>query len=135
MPTVQATPQQVFLHCRNALCAGYNQEEVEGFREETVQTFGENGGDGIFTAMVERSMVAFRAADDVEVTCPGCKQAREVAGESRPQYQAMSGHDPLGLVGGAPFNPNLVNTDQDAEMAELKAQVALLAKALEGKGE
>lgn len=130
MPSVTATPAKVYLHCRDARCSGYNQQEVDGLREETVQTFGENGGDGIFMPMTERSMVSFRAENAEDVPCPGCKQAREASGEPRPQYQPMSGHDPMGLVGGISFNPNHVNTPQDAEMAELKAQVAKLSAAL-----
>jgi hypothetical protein len=130
MPQVTVTPATVFLHCRDARCPGYNQQEVAGVREESVQTFGDNGGDGIFTNFPERSTVAFRADDVEDVACPGCGQSREVSGDPRPQYQAISGHDPMGLVGGIQFSPNLVNTQQDAELAELKAQVAKLAAAL-----
>jgi hypothetical protein len=32
----------------------------------------------------------------------------------------------MGLIGGPAFNPSVKNTEQDAEMAELKAQVAQL---------
>jgi hypothetical protein len=135
VPQVTATPATVYLHCRDARCSGYNQQEVAGYREESVQTFGENGGDGIFTNFPERSIVSFHAAGEKDelagiVACPGCGQSREVSGDPRPQYQAMSGHDPMGLVGGIQFSPNQVSTVQDAELAELKAQVAKLAAAL-----
>jgi hypothetical protein len=135
MPTVTATPATVYLHCRDARCSGNNQEAVEGSREEHVQTYGDNGGDGIFMAMTERSTVSFRAADDEDLPCPGCKQPREVSGEPRPSYQPLSGHDPMGLVGGAQFDPSIRNTEQDAQIAELQATVARLAALVEDKAE
>lgn len=131
MPTVTETPQVVWLHCRDARCPGYTQEEVQGFREEHVQTFGENGGDGIFMPMTERSMISFRAEEDVP--CPACGRARDVTGEPRPSYQPISGHDPLGLIGGMQFDPGVVNTEQDAQIAELQATVARLASLVEDK--
>lgn len=131
MPTVTDTSQVVWAHCRNARCPGYTQEEIQGFREEHVQTFGENGGDGIFMPMTERSMVSFRAESQEDVPCHACGQPRDVTGEPRPAYQPISGHDPLGLIGGLAFDPQRVNTEQDAQIAELQATVARLAALVE----
>jgi hypothetical protein len=126
VPQITATPATVYLHCRNARCSGSNQEELEGVREETAFTFGENGGDGIFVTFIERSMVEYRVEDPEVLPCPGCGEDREATGTPRPSYMNLSGHDPMGLIGGPGFDPSVRNTEQDAEMAELKSQVARL---------
>ena len=98
MPTITTQDVQAFAHCRSARCPGYQQQEVPAVREESSQTFGENGGDGVFTHMTERSMVEYQFADQEDVPCPVCSAPREVTGDPRPQYQPLSGHDPLGLL-------------------------------------
>lgn len=132
MPQITATPATVYLHCRDPRCSGANQEEVTGVREESAWTFGENGGDGIFVSFVERSIIEYKVEDDSVLPCPFCQEPRETTGTARPQYMNVSGHDPMGLIGGLTFDPNRVNTDQDAQIAELQATVARLAALVEG---
>lgn len=132
MPTVTETPVKGYAHCRNARCPGYQQQEVDAVREEKSFTFGDGGGDGVFTHMVERSMVAFLFADPGEASCPSCGEAREVTGDPRPSYQPLSGHDPMFLAtSGAKFDPSMVNTPADARTAELEAQVARMQAAID----
>lgn len=131
MPTITATPATVWAHCRDSRCPGNNQEELNGFREETAWTLGENGGDGAFFSMIEKSIVEYRVADEADSPCGVCSEPREISGSPRPTYQPLSGHDPLGLIGGPAFNPNVQNTDQDAKIAELQATVNRLAALLE----
>lgn len=138
MPSVTETPVKGYAHCRNARCGGYQQQEVDAVREEKAYTFGDGGGDGVFTHMIERSMVSFLFADPGEAPCPSCGEPREVSGEPRPSYQPLSGHDPMFLVtSGAKFDPSVVNTPADARQAELEAKLArmetLVAKLTEGK--
>lgn len=97
MPVITEQPATVYLHCRNVYCPGNDQQQAEGRRVEEAQTFGENGGDGIFTHFVERSMVVYRA-DEAQLPCPGCGEDREVTGDPRPSYQPLSGYDPRGLL-------------------------------------
>jgi hypothetical protein len=123
MPQITATPATVYLHCRDPRCPGANQEELPGIREETSQTLGENGGDGAMAAMIERSWIEYRVEDPESLPCPACGQGREVTGTARPQYQNLSGHDPMGLIGGLTFDPNRVNTETDARVAELEAKL------------
>jgi hypothetical protein len=106
MPTITAFPMRAYAHCRDARCPGYHQQEVDATREEASYTFGENGGDGVFFHMVESSRVEFRFANPADVACPVCGSDREVTGSPRPQYVNESGHDPLGLLGVAKFDPS-----------------------------
>jgi hypothetical protein len=125
MPTITATPAVAYAHCRNARCPGYDQQQIEGRRVETAQTFGENGGDGIFMSFVERSMVTYEAVDE-----SGCGEDREVTGDPRPSYQPISGHDPMGLLSTPGFDPAQTapapgfapETDEEME-ARLRAQL------------
>jgi hypothetical protein len=130
MPTVQEAPTVAFAHCRDARCPGYAQEEVDAVREETSWTYGERGGDGVFTHMVEDSSITFRFADDSSVPCPVCASAREVTGSHRPQYQPLSGHDPMGLLSVPRFDPaaadvpSHVRGETDEEMeARLRQEI------------
>ena len=120
-----------YAHCRDARCPGYNQVEVPAVKEERFETFGDNGGDGVFMHMVERSHVTFKPANEEDIPCPACHQPREVTGDPRPQYQSLSGHDPMGLIHNAPFDPSVRNTEADAQIAELQATVARLAAIVE----
>lgn len=127
MPTVTETPVKGYAHCRNARCPGYQQQEVDAVREEKSFTFGDGGGDGVFTHMVERSMVAFLFADPGEASCPSCGEAREVTGDPRPSYQPLSGHDPMFLAtSGAKFDPSMVVPPGEDKTAELEAKLALM---------
>jgi hypothetical protein len=128
MPTVVPTPIQGYAHCRDARCPGYAQEAVPAVREEASYTFGENGGDGIFTHMIESSRVEYVFADAGDAPCPVCSVAREVTAEPRPQYINESGHDPMGLLGLPKFNasevPAAVGESDDAMEARLRREIA-----------
>lgn len=136
MPIVTEDPTRAYAHCRNARCPGYAQEEINAVREETAFTFGDLGGDGVFTHMTERSTVGFRFADPVDGPCPGCGEVREVTGDPRPTYQPLSGKDPMGLLHAQPYNPSQVVPAED-KTAELQAEVAAMreqmAELLKGK--
>lgn len=143
MPTITATPVQGYAHCRDARCGGYQQEAVPALREEASYTFGENGGDGVFTHMVESSRVEYLFADPSDAPCPVCTVPREVTAEPRPSYVNESGHDPMGLLSVPKFNtetvPTAVRGETDEEIeARLMAKIreeqieARLRKELEG---
>lgn len=104
MPTITAVPVTGYASCRNALCPGYHEEEVPALREETSFTFGELGGDGVFKHMEERSVVEHKFADETDAPCPGCGRERICSGEPRPQYEGLSGFDPMGLLNVPKFN-------------------------------
>jgi hypothetical protein len=141
LPTITQQDVRAYAHCRNARCPGYAQQEIAAVREESSQTFGENGGDGVFTHMPERSVVEYRFADPEDVPCPVCSAPREVTGDPRPQYQPLSGHDPLGLLQVPRFDAGKqaervehIETGQESEL-ELEARIRrqLLAERLEAK--
>lgn len=110
MPTVTETDTTGYAHCRNAMCAGYMQQQVPATREESTWTFGELGGDGVFTHMPERSMITLLFVNDGtdgkpdDRPCPACGEPREVTADPRPSYQPLSGHDPMGLLNAPRFN-------------------------------
>ena len=128
MPRFNETVIRGFAHCRNSRCPGNAQQEVDAVRVETEYTFGDHGGDGVFTSMVESSVVEHRFADPEEAPCPACGEGREVTDKARPSYLPLSGKDPMGLLGmqpgQAPAQNNMV-----AELQELRAQVAALLEA------
>lgn len=131
MPTQDIAKVRLYAHCRNALCAGYAQQEIEGVRIRTDYAYRDNGGD---IPGVERSCVDLlwgdpedREGNTAKMACPFCQQRRELSETVRPSYQPMSGHDPMGLVNGGvkAYNASAPpNTERDAEVAELRAQVA-----------
>lgn len=129
MPALTETPITAYAHCRDARCPGYQQQEVQAVRVETGWTYGENGGDGVFTHMQEKSSVEFRFADDAEAPCPVCTVPREVTGDARPSYQPLSGFDPLGLLSVPKFDaaaqvPVDIRGETDEEMeARLRAEI------------
>lgn len=138
MPTVTETPVKGYAHCRNARCPGYQQEEIDAVREEKSFTFGDGGGDGVFTHMIERSMVAFLFANPEDAPCPSCREPREVSGDPRPSYQPLSGHDPMGLLQFGGFDPSMVvppgedkTAELEAKLAQMQEQMAALLKAQE----
>lgn len=126
MPTVSETGIKGFAHCRNPLCRGYLQEQVEAVRRETGYSYVERGGDLPF---MESSTVHIVFADEQsDSPCPYCKEAREVTDQQRPVYEKMTGFAQDGLLH-APrfgeFQPGSEENDQ------LKQQLADQAKALE----
>lgn len=141
MPTVQEAPARAYAHCRNARCAGYAQEEIDGVREEVGFTYRElNGNKGAvdpFDGLMERSSVRFRFADEEDAPCRVCGEAREVTGDPRPSYQPLSGHDPMGLLSFGGFDASMVVPPDDrtaaleGQLAEMREQMAALLKAQE----
>lgn len=123
MPISTETPATGYLHCRNAMCAGYHQQEAPVSKVETSWTFGEMGGDGVFTHMVQNSSVVY-VADAKELPCPVCGENREVSGQPRPSYQPLSGHDPMGLLNVPRFDPNGTAPESDEEIeARIRARL------------
>lgn len=127
------TPVKVkaYAHCRNPMCPGYGQEQVDGVRTTVEYTYGDNGAD-MFKSMVERSTVTHDFVNDADRPCRHCGGDRELTDQARPTYQALSGYDPMGLVNGeaGAFNPNVVNTEADARVAALEAQIRLQGEQL-----
>lgn len=139
MPNVTLTPIRAFLYCPTSSCPGYQLEPVDGFEEETSWFFTENGGD--LPNAVERSHKRLKLQEDIEAeqaepgkrreglqqkaaearACEHCGRRRELTDRERPVYQPL-----------AP-DPD-ANPTRDSEVAELKAQVALLTQALTGGG-
>lgn len=131
MPLVTETPVRAFAHCVVPRCPGAYEAEVDALRVETAFAFTENGGD---IPGIERSNVVAQFADEADATCEHCGGHRDVSLTPRPQYQRLSGHDPMGLLGMPQYDPNKViapNEAQDAAIEALKAQVAALTEAME----
>ena len=138
MPTVTVAPVRAYAHCRDARCPGYQQQAVEAVREEVMYTFGENGGDGVFTHMVESSRVEYKFADESDAACPVCSTPREVTGDPRPQYVNESGQDPMGLLAlpkhdtAASFSPFSPAGESDDEI-ELRLRQKLREEQIEAR--
>jgi hypothetical protein len=137
MPTVTAVAVQGYAHCRDARCPGYHQQAVPAVREEASYTFGENGGDGIFTHMTESSRVEYVFADKADAPCPVCSTLREVTGDPRPQYVNESGHDPMGLLGVPKFDaaeaPVFSPEPETDEEIETRLRAKLREEAIEAR--
>src|SRR5690349_4786386 len=131
MPTVTVTPVRAFAHCVQPRCPGAYEVEVDANRVETAYSFLDNGGD---IPGIERSHVRAEFVNEADATCEHCGSHRDVSLAPRPQYQPLSGHDPMGLLGMPAFDPSKVNAPSDAlsaEMEALKAQVAALTEAMQ----
>lgn len=140
---VREDTRKLWAFCVHAACPGYEMEEVDGLVREVGDTFKSNGGDHEW---IERSQVEYLFADETEeavkangpsqaAPCRSCGQRRSLSPEPRPVYDPLSGFDPMGLVkGAAEFDPTVVNTEADAKVAELEAQVARLAALVEKAG-
>lgn len=122
------TARKLYAFCQNAQCPGYAMVEVDGLVREVGDTFQAGGGD---IPGIERSHVELLYQDASDAPCPSCSQPRSLSAEPRPSYDPLSGHDPMGLLAGAKFDPNVVNTEQDEKVAALEAQVAKLAALVE----
>lgn len=146
MPTQTSDLVRAYAHCINPMCPGYGQEEVPAVSTETSYTFRDHGGN---SREVFRSFVELRyAVDAVEeqdrdayveqyrdaAACRSCGRPRELSATQRPSYLPLSGHDPMGLLTSPAFNPAVVNTTQDAELAEMKAKLARMEALLEKLG-
>lgn len=122
---ISESPRKVFASCLDAWCDGYQSEEVDGLAREVGDTFASGGGD---IPGIERSQIEYLVTDPADGVCPVCSGPRVIAGEPRPVYDPMSGHDPMGLVKGAKFDAGVVNTEADeaqaAEMAEMRKEMA-----------
>lgn len=133
MPTIIETSVTAYAHCTDPRCPGAYQQPVDGRRIETGWAYTENGGD---IPGIERSHVRAEFADPQDAVCPHCSGPRDIALDPRPQYQNLSGKDPMGLLGIAAFDPSkplLADPGTTAELDALKAQVAELAAALKAK--
>jgi hypothetical protein len=136
MPTVTETPvERAFAHCPQPRCPGNAQEPVEAVKRETAHTYRERGGDG---PGIESSWVTLAFAHEADVACPHCGHARDVADQQRKTYAALSGHDPMGLLGAPRFDAKKQNEVRqelqsqgvDPEKVALEQQVKdLLARA------
>jgi hypothetical protein len=128
MPTQTVTPVRGFAHCVVPRCPGTYESEVDAVKVTTSWTFIERGGD---IPGEENSQDAARFADETDATCEHCGGHREVSLSPRPQYQPLSGHDPMGLLGMPQYDPNKINLPNDEQAAE----IAALQKRLEEQGE
>lgn len=129
---VVVTEQTVdaFAHCINFVCPGYSQEPVKGVKTVRSANLNSRGGDGALGMVIENTWEYLRFADPDKVPCPHCSSDREIALQSRPTYQNLSGFAQNGLVEVAKFDPGVRNTKADeqqaAEMAKANAQIAEL---------
>jgi hypothetical protein len=109
------------------MCPGYGQESVEAVRVLTEYLYRDNGGD---LPGVERSNADLRWADAGDAPCRSCSMPRELSEHPRPSYQPLSGYDPMGLLHGPAFDPNRVNSESDARMAAMEAEMVKLRQML-----
>lgn len=148
MPTAVATEVRAYAHCINPLCPGYGQEEVPAISTETSFTFRDHGDNSALGSMVFRSFVELRYAVDADeetnrdeyveqyraaAACRTCERPRELTATQRPTYLPLSGHDPMGLLGAPAFDPSVKNTEADAKIAALEAQLNRMQALLEAK--
>jgi hypothetical protein len=101
MPTLTETPVDAYAHCVEPRCQGTNQEPVKAIRKETAHTYRERGGD---MPGIEASWVVLAFENEDEINCPHCGRTRELSVEQRKTYAALSGHDPMGLLGAPKFD-------------------------------
>ena len=134
MPTAVDEQVQGFAHCVDPRCPGHNQQAVPAIRRETSYTYVERGGDA---PGIEQSHVQAVFADEADSVCPACNGQRDISLDPRPQYDPLSGFDPNYLASGGaqPFDPTVVNSPADEEVAALRAEVARLAALMSKDGE
>jgi hypothetical protein len=118
MPTQTVTPVRGYAHCVVPRCPGTYEQEVDALKVTTSWSFIERGGD---IPGEENSQDAARFADEADAVCEHCDGHREVSLSPRPQYQPLSGHDPMGLLGMPQYDPNKVNAPNDQQAAEIEA--------------
>lgn len=132
MPIVTETEVEGYAHCHDPRCPGHTQQQVAALRRETAFTFRERGG---AVPGVESSVATLSFAEEGEAVCPHCGRPREVSDQRRRSYTPLSGHDPLGLLKLAKFDPAKQAEIQarplvDEERRELQEQNAALADEL-----
>lgn len=128
MPTVTELVVEGFANCIDGRCPGYLQERVGVVRRTQEFSFVELGGD---LPGVERSMIDVAGfADERDVPCPHCGQARIASLEQRPEYPQTSGQDPLRLLNlthdKQVRDMQISGLERDREMAEMRAAMAEL---------
>lgn len=124
MPRITASSTVAYAHCRDMLCPGYSQEEVEAVNRLFERTIGEmDPKAGVFSPIVETSWTDLEFADPDDVSCEHCDGVREISATPRPTYQRLSGHPQNGLLTMRGFNPEAPrNTEADEKAAAASAE-------------
>jgi hypothetical protein len=102
---VTETHKPLLASCTDSLCAGAEQEEIEGLERLTEFTFGDlragptsDPHDAFLADVVERSTVNHFFATEADRWCPVCGQPRLISDQVRPVYPRMSEREPLYLA-------------------------------------
>src|SRR5436190_20928695 len=105
--------------CLRWNCEGHEQHEVTARKTLVEHSFISRGGD---LPGIENSYEYLDFTDDKDRTCKVCGRSNGLSEQVRPEYQGLSGHDPLGLVNGtvAKFDPNKRNDANDERVAALE---------------
>lgn len=90
------TPVKAYAHCVNSRCPGNAQVEVAAVQTETIYSFQDTGGDGMF-AHPERTIIRFRFEDGDESRCEHCGANRDLSETPRLQLDD-SGYDRMALL-------------------------------------
>jgi hypothetical protein len=116
-----------YVSCHDPRCPGYEQKPVQVIRETVQLTYRENGArDGVVLDAVERESVYIRQTDQ---TCEYCGGPVILSDQERPEYDRISGQDPLALLD-TNFQQRKVSDVEkaglvrDKELAELRAREA-----------
>lgn len=96
MPTITKETITAYAHCRDAWCAGGDQEELQGVRTTNEYSYKDLGGD---MPGIERSTQTVQFADEAaQAPCPFCGTLREITDQKRPKLHAHSGYAQDGLL-------------------------------------
>lgn len=100
MSTTTETPISALAHCSAPRCAGHAQEPVPGIRRTVSHTYADlNGTAEGSVPGIERSSEYILFADhEADAACPHCGTVRQITDQRRPNYEPLSGHDPMGLL-------------------------------------
>lgn len=97
-PTITETTVKAYAHCPDPRCKGVKQDQVQAVRTLMEWTFESRGGGddpggigNLFLPMVENSQEHLRVADEADLACPHCENARELSTQPRPSYPIMVG--------------------------------------------
>lgn len=131
MATVTVTEVEGFAHCPDSRCRGNIPVPVAVMRQTTDMSYLDLGGD---LPGVERSVEHLRLVDEAtDGECPFCPRMRDLSLHDRPQYAALSGYAPDGLLHVKSFDPTVGRGGNDAQVAELMRQVREMSEKLEAR--
>lgn len=132
MPVVTETPVNGLAWCPLPMCRGSRQVPARLVQRTTSFSYRDHGGD---LPGEESSKTEWVFADAADLECPHCSTAelpryRECGIQKRPEYEAISGFDPNGLLAIEPEVDIPGPPPPDDQIAELRAQVDQLTEQL-----